>query len=106
MVTIDSAVETIAGTVVIWVVVFKMSDIVLVVTRCFGKGYVDTNDIVWVVSLGFTRKCVVDVFTTTGDIGIVFSLVCTIKGSLVPLIVVVFSVLKELTAVINSVVYR
>lgn len=82
-----------------------MSDIVLVVTGCFDIGYIATDDIVWVVSLGFTGRRVVNVFTTTEEVGTVFSLVCAIECSLVPLTVVVLSVLKALTAEINSVEY-
>lgn len=93
------------GTVVIWVVVMKMSDIVLLVTGYFDKGYAAVNDSVWVDSRGFMGICVVDVFITAEEVGIVFSLMCVIKGSLVLLTVVVFSVLKALTAVINSVEY-
>lgn len=46
-----------------------------------------------------------DVFTTTEEVGIVFSLACAIEYSLVPLTVVVFNVLKELTGLMNSVEY-
>lgn len=75
------------------------------VTGCFDIGYTATDDVVWVVSLGFTGRRVVNVFTTTEEVGIGFSVVCAIEGSLVPLTVAVFSVLKALTAVINSVEY-
>lgn len=80
MVSTASALETVEGTVVIWVVGL-MSAIVLVVTGCFDIGYEATDD-VWVVSLGLTGRCGVDVFTTNKEVGIVFSLVCATEGSL------------------------
>lgn len=80
----------------IWVVVLKMSDIVLVVTCCFDTGYAATDDPVWVVSLVFPGRCAENVFTTTEEVGIFFFLVCAIEDSLVLLTVVVFSVLKTL----------
>lgn len=102
MVSTASFVETIGGTVVIWVEVLNMSDIDLEVTVCFDMGYAATDVIIWVVSLGFTGK---GVFAKTDEVGNDLSLVCANEGSLGPLHVVVFSVLKALIAVLNSVEY-
>lgn len=57
------------------VVVLKMSDIVFAVTGCFDIGYASTDGTVLVVSLGLIRRGVVNVFTTTEEVGLVFSLV-------------------------------